>query len=171
MIFEGKAHTFGRNVNTDVIFPKRYFKAAYEEGEMGRHAMAGIDPDFYKKVAKGDIIVGGPNFGCGSGREEAAGCLRELGIAAVVAPSFGRLFTRNCVNLGVPAITCEGIDEITQDGDEMVVDLTKGIVRNLRLGIEKPVPAMADELLRLLKDGGIAAYTRRVLAERQQGSH
>ena len=94
MYIKGRAWTFGRNVNTDLIFPKIWFRPTYAPGEMASHLMVGIDEDFPKKVDRGDIIVGGQNFGCGSSREEAAAAMKEAGIAAVVAPSFGRLFTR-----------------------------------------------------------------------------
>ena len=102
MKFKGKAWTFGRNVNTDLIFPKTWFRPSYTPGEMASHLMVGIDGDFPQKVARGDIIVGGQNFGCGSSREEAAAAMKEAGVAAVVAPTFGRLFTRNAINVGLP---------------------------------------------------------------------
>ena len=165
MSFKGKAWTFGENVNTDLIFPKRFFKPSYERGEMGRHILEGADPEFPAKVGKGDIIVGGSNFGCGSSREEAAGCMRDVGVAAVLAPSFGRIFTRNCINLGVPVITCPGIDGNVDEGDEIEVDLADGVVRNLSNGFEERFPPIAPELLVLLEVGGLTPYTRRILAE------
>jgi 3-isopropylmalate/(R)-2-methylmalate dehydratase small subunit len=93
MHIKGKTWTFGRNVNTDLIYPKTWFRPTYQSGEMASHLMVGIDEDFPNKVQRGDIIVGGPNFGCGSSREEAAASMKEAGVGAVVAPSFGRLFT------------------------------------------------------------------------------
>ena len=85
MKFRGKAWTFGRNLNTDLIFPKIWFRPSYVPGEMASHLMVGIDEDFPNKVARGDLIVGGQNFGCGSSREEAAAAMKEAGVAAVVA--------------------------------------------------------------------------------------
>jgi 3-isopropylmalate/(R)-2-methylmalate dehydratase small subunit len=168
MHFKGKAWTFGRNVNTDLIYPKMWFRPSYEPGEMASHLMVGIDENFPGKVARGDIIVGGQNFGCGSSREEAAAAMKEAGIAAVVAPSFGRLFTRNCINVGLPVITSPGIDAQVEEGDELDIDLTNARIRNLRSGYETRLPPMAPESLKLIQDGGIANYTRRVLEERRQ---
>ncbi|HZP74613.1 MAG TPA: 3-isopropylmalate dehydratase [Pseudolabrys sp.] len=168
MQFKGRAWTFGRNVNTDLIYPKMWFRPSYQPGEMASHLMVGIDESFPGKVQCGDIIVGGQNFGCGSSREEAAAAMKEAGIAAVVAPSFGRLFTRNCINVGLPIITSPGIDEQVREGDELSIDLEKGQLRNLRSGYETRLPPMAPESLKLIQDGGIANYTRRVLEERRK---
>jgi 3-isopropylmalate/(R)-2-methylmalate dehydratase small subunit len=162
----GRAWTFGRNVNTDLIFPKMWFRPSYEPGEMASHLMVGIDEDFPNKVKRGDVIVGGQNFGCGSSREEAAAAMKEAGIGAVVAPSFGRLFLRNCINVGMPVVTSPGIDAEVTAGDEIEIDLANGKIRNLRSGYEARLPPMAPESLQLIMDGGIANYTRRVLNER-----
>jgi 3-isopropylmalate dehydratase small subunit len=167
MHFRGRTWLFGRNVNTDLIFPKMWFRPTYEPGEMASHLMVGIDEQFPDKVKRGDIIVGGQNFGCGSSREEAAAAMKEAGIAGVVAPSFGRLFTRNCINVGLPVVASPGIDAQVTQGDEVEIDLARGFIRNLRSGYEARLPPMAPESLRLIEDGGIANYTRRVLAERR----
>jgi 3-isopropylmalate/(R)-2-methylmalate dehydratase small subunit len=167
MHFRGRTWVFGRNVNTDLIFPKVWFRPTYEPGEMASHLMVGLDEQFPNKVKRGDIIVGGSNFGCGSSREEAAAAMKEAGIAGVVAPSFGRLYTRNCINVGLPIIVSPGIDEQVIQGDELEVDLAKGLLRNLRTGYEARLPPMAPESLRLIEDGGIANYTRRILEERR----
>jgi 3-isopropylmalate/(R)-2-methylmalate dehydratase small subunit len=168
MKFQGKAWTFGRNVNTDLIFPKMWFRPTYEPGEMASHLMVGIDEDFPNKVSRGDIIVGGQNFGCGSSREEAAAAMKEAGVAAVVALSFGRLFTRNAINVGLPIVTSPRIDEAISVGDVIEIDLSDGQIRNLRTGYEARLPPMAPESLKLIEDGGIANYTRRVLAQRRR---
>lgn len=167
MHIKGKVWIFGRNVNTDLIFPKTWFRPTYEPGEMASHLMVGIDEDFPKKVQRGDIIVGGQNFGCGSSREEAAAAMKEAGIGAVVAPSFGRLFTRNCINVGLPVIVSPAIDEKVQFGDTIEIDLARGFIRNLRSKYEARLPPMAPESLTLIQDGGIANYTRRVLEQRR----
>jgi 3-isopropylmalate/(R)-2-methylmalate dehydratase small subunit len=165
---KGKAWTFGRNVNTDLIFPKMWFRPTYESGEMASHLMVGIDEEFPRRVSRGDVIVGGQNFGCGSSREEAAAAMKEAGIAAVVAPTFGRLFTRNAINVGLPIVTSPRIDEEIAQGDVIEIDLVQGVLRNLRSGYAVRLPPMAPESLRLIEDGGIAAYTRRVLEERRR---
>ena len=167
MHIKGKTWTFGRNVNTDLIFPKMWFRPTYEPGEMASHLMVGIDEKFPQHVARGDIIVGGQNFGCGSSREEAAAAMKETGIGAVIAPSFGRLFTRNCINVGLPVVTSPQIDEQVTEGDEIEIDLANGFIRNLRSGYEARLPPMAPESLKLIEDGGIANYTRRVLEQRR----
>jgi 3-isopropylmalate/(R)-2-methylmalate dehydratase small subunit len=163
MKFQGKAWTFGRNVNTDLIFPKIWFRPSYAPGEMASH----LNDDFPRKVARGDVIVGGQNFGCGSSREEAAAAMKEAGVAAVVAPSFGRLFTRNAINVGLPIVTLAHIDDEIRQGDEIEIDLSEGRIRNLRSGFEARLPPMAPESLKLIEDGGIANYTRRILEERR----
>lgn len=167
MRIEGKAWKFGQNVNTDLIYPKTHFRADYEPGEMASHLMSGIDESFAAKVNPGDVIVGGQNFGCGSSREEAAASMREAQIGAVVAPSFGRLFTRNCINHGLPVLAIPSIDEKIGEGDNVSIDLTDGKLRNLTTGFEVDLPRMAPELLRLIEDGGIGAYTRRILEARE----
>lgn len=167
MLIRGRTWTFGRNVNTDLIYPKIWFRPTYEPGEMASHLMVGVDEDFPKKVDRGDIIVGGQNFGCGSSREEAAAAMTEAGIAAVVAPSFGRLFTRNAINVGLPIVTSPRIDERIAQGDEIEIDLENGMLRNLRSGYRTRLPPMAAESLKLIADGGIANYTRRVLEQRR----
>jgi 3-isopropylmalate/(R)-2-methylmalate dehydratase small subunit len=167
MHIKGKAWIFGRNVNTDLIFPKVWFRPTYQPGEMASHLMVGIDEDFPNKVGRGDIIVGGQNFGCGSSREEAAAAMKEAGVAAVVAPSLGRLFTRNAINVGLPIVTSPRIDEEIKQGDEIEIDLSGGWIRNMRTGYETRLPPMAAESLKLIEDGGIANYTRRVLEQRR----
>src|SRR5258707_10602185 len=104
MHIKGKAWTFGRNINTDLIFPKVWFRPTYEPGEMASHLMVGIDEDFPKKVGRGDVIVGGQNFGCGSSREEAAAPMKETGIAAVGAARFRRGVTRDFLKTGLPIV-------------------------------------------------------------------
>ena len=170
MYIKGRAWTFGRNVNTDLIYPKTWFRPTYEPGEMASHIMVGIDVDFPNKVRRGDVIVGGTNFGCGSSREEAAACMKEAGIGAVVAPSFGRLFTRNCINVGLPVVVSPGIDEQVKEGDEVEIDLAEGYIRNLRSGYTARLPPISAESLKLIELGGIANYTRRILDERRKAA-
>jgi 3-isopropylmalate dehydratase small subunit len=170
MHIKGNAWTFGRNINTDLIFPKMWFRPTYEPGEMASHLMVGIDESFPSKISRGDIIVGGQNFGCGSSREEAAAAMKEAGIGAVVAPSFGRLFTRNCINVGLPVVTSAHIDEQVTQGDQVELDLAAGFIRVLRSGYEARLPPMAPESLKLIEDGGIANYTRRVLEQRRKAA-
>lgn len=167
MRITGRTWLFGSNVNTDLIYPKMWFRPAYQPGEMASHLMVGIDAGFPSKVARGDIIVGGQNFGCGSSREEAAASMKEAGIAAVVAPSFGRLFMRNCINVGLLVVTSAAIGEHVVEGEELDIDLVAGTLRNVASDYQAKLAPMAPESLRMIEDGGIANYTRRILAERK----
>ena len=163
MLLEGNAWVFGANINTDLIFPKTQFRAQYAPGEMASHLMSGVDEGFAARVQPGDFIVGSDNFGCGSSREEAAAAMREAGISAVIAPGFGRWFTRNAINRGLPVLELPGIDRQIRQGDRLRVDLDAGLLENVTTGYRASLPAMAPELLTLIRDGGIAAYVRRVL--------
>ncbi len=154
MKIQGRVWSFGTNINTDLIFPKMYFRPHYEPGEMATRMMTGIDPEFPGKVSRGDVIVAGPNFGCGSSREEAAASMREAGIGAVLAPSFSRLFMRNGINFGLPVITLPDIDKHLFQGDQVEIDMVQGTLRNLTSGYEATLPPAAPESLRLLQDGG-----------------
>jgi 3-isopropylmalate/(R)-2-methylmalate dehydratase small subunit len=167
MSIRGRVWRFGAHINTDLIFPNRYFKPRYTKGEMASHVMSGADPSFPEKVGKGDIIVGGRNFGCGSSREEAAACMREAEVGALVAPSFGRIFMRNCINLGLPVAVCPGIDDHVTEGDELELDFESERLRNVTTGYEAYIPPMAPELLELLRAGSLVEYTRRALAARE----
>src|SRR4030042_966509 len=100
----GKVHKYGDDVNTDVIFPGKYTYTVTDPAEMAKHAMEDLDADFVKTVANGDIVVGGKNFGCGSSREQAVKCLKFSGVGAVIAKTFSRIYFRNLINNGVPAI-------------------------------------------------------------------
>ena len=166
MSIKGKAWVFGENINTDQIFPKRYFKPVYDPGEMATHLMEGADEEFPRKVGDGDIIVGGNNFGCGSSREEAPGAMTEAGVAAVMAPSFGRIFLRNSINLGLPAVYVSDIDQYVSTGDEVELDLEAGVVRNLTNGYETTFQPINPELMKLMEAGGLVEYTRQVLTKK-----
>ena len=103
MIIKGRAIKYGDDINTDVIIPGRYLLLTNPE-DLAAHAMEDLDQDFIKKFRKGDIIVGGKNFGCGSSREQAAMCLKYAGVGAIIAKSFARIFYRNAINQGLPII-------------------------------------------------------------------
>ncbi len=120
----GKAHVFGNNVDTDVIIPARYLNTI-EPDELAKHCMIDIDADFAKNVHKGDIMVAGYNFGCGSSREHAPIAIKGSGIACVIARSFARIFYRNAINIGLPILECdEALDEMSA-GDEIEVNLAR----------------------------------------------
>lgn len=157
-ILSGKAWKFGDNIDTDVIIPGKYLRTT-DMSVFASHVMEGIDPEFSKKVGKGDIIVAGKNFGCGSSREQAPLALKYAGVACIVAESFARIFFRNAINVGLPIIEAR-ID--CKEGDNIEIDLEKGIVRNN----EKTYSAtkLPDFLRIILADGGLVEHRKKVNA-------
>lgn len=134
-VVKGKAWVFGDNIDTDAILPARYLVYTTEE-ELAKYAMTGTDPEFPEKAQKGDIIVGGKNFGCGSSREHAPIGLKGLGISLVIAESFARIFYRNSINIGLPLLECKDISKHVSEGDILEVDLDSGVIKNLTTGVE-----------------------------------
>ena len=128
---KAKGHVFkyGDNVDTDVIIPARYLNS-FDAQELASHAMADIDPTFATTVEKGDIIVAGQNFGCGSSREHAPLCLKTAGVKCVIAKSFARIFYRNSINIGFPIMECEEAADKIEVGDEVEVDFSTGVITN-----------------------------------------
>ncbi len=160
MVLKGRVWKYGDNVDTDVIIPARYLNTSDPE-ELGKHAMEDIDPDFTKNVNKGDIIVAGKNFGSGSSRQHAPVALKAVGISVVIAKSFARIFFRNAINIGLFVLEVpEAVDE-ADTGDEMELDLTKGVVRNITKGKSYQVPPMPDFLRELIDAGGLVNYVRK----------
>lgn len=160
MKFTGRAWVFGDNVDTDVIIPARYLNTVQPE-ELALHCMEDIDPNFSKKVKKGDIIVAGKNFGCGSSREHAPIAIKAAGINCVIAKSFARIFFRNAINIGLSVLECEEAAENIGENELVEVDLENGIIKNLTTGKEfsaKPYPQFLEEIIRA---GGLLEYARR----------
>ncbi len=154
----GRAWKYGDNINTDVIFPGKYTYTARGREEIARHALEDLDPEFVRKVQPGDVIVAGRNFGCGSSREQAATCLLYNGVGALIAKSFGRIFYRNAINNGLPAIVCpEAVDAI-QPGEVVTVDLERHVIR-CAAG-EFPFPPLNETLRRIIQAGGLIEYTK-----------
>jgi len=154
-VLRGKTYKFGDNIDTDQIYPGRYLELT-EPGEIAGRAMAGCRAGFTAVFETGGIIVGGRNFGCGSSREHAAIALKHLGVAAVVAESFARIFFRNAINLGLPAIRCPGITAAVHEGDLIEVDVVTGSVVNLSQGgRELRGEKLPQFVLAILAHGGI----------------
>jgi methanogen homoaconitase small subunit len=151
----GKIWKFGDNVDTDVIIPGKYLRTT-DMGVFAAHVMEGIDPEFSKKVQKGDIIVAGKNFGCGSSREQAPLALKHAGVSCIVAESFARIFFRNAINVGLPIIESK-ID--CEEGDVIEIDLESGIVRNK--GKSYPGSRLPDFLREILSDGGLVEHRKK----------
>lgn len=161
--FTGRIWKFGDNVNTDDITPSPYL-AVTEPEELAKHAMENLNPSFAKEVRAGDIIVAGKNFGCGSSREHAPIALKVSGLSLVVAKSFARIFYRNCINVGLPALeSSELVDEV-QDGEEIRVDLQKGEISTSSGKIIKTNP-LPENVLGILEAGGLVSKVRQILEE------
>ncbi|HZK18826.1 MAG TPA: 3-isopropylmalate dehydratase small subunit [Clostridia bacterium] len=158
MQFKGKAHNFGDDVNTDYIISGKYKFKTLDMKKLAKHVMEDLDPDFYSKVTEGDFIVAGSNFGCGSSREQAPLAIRYAGISAVLASSFARIFYRNAINTGLPVIECD-TSQIS-DGDNLRVDLTKGIITNMTKGIFLQAKPLPEVMIKILNDGGLAPHFR-----------
>ena len=124
-----KIYKYKDNVDTDVIIPARYLNS-FDAKELASHAMVDLDPTFATTVEKGDIIVAGQNFGCGSSREHAPLCLKTAGIKCVIAKSFARIFYRNSINIGFPIMECEEAADKIEKGDEVEVDFSTGVITN-----------------------------------------
>ncbi len=163
-MIKGRVWKYGDNVNTDVIFPGKYTYTITDKSEMAKYALEDLDPSFAKEVKKGDIIVAGKNFGCGSSREQAAICLKYAGVGAIIAPSFSRIFFRNAVNEGLPLITTKEAPEIIQDRDEIEVDFEKGAIQagGKTIGFP-PLPA---NVMEIMNDGGLIPHLKKKLKDK-----
>ena len=155
----GKAYKYGDNVNTDVIIPARYLNTSDPE-ELARHAMEDIDADFVKTVEQGDVIVAGNNFGSGSSREHAPLALKAAGVAAVIAPSFARIFYRNSFNIGFPILECGEAAEAIEAGDEVQIDFISGIITNITKGETYKAEPLPEFMRGLIEKGGLVEYVR-----------
>jgi len=162
MRFKGRAWVLGDNISTDHIISGKYkFKAISSLEEMLPHVFEEVIPNFYERVRKGDIIVAGRNFGMGSSREHAPRLLKMVGVSAIVAKGFARIFFRNAINIGLPVVVASKIPDITENGDEIEVDLTRGIVINLSKGISERFKPYPKEILTILNSGGIIEYIKK----------
>jgi len=160
----GRAFVFGDDVDTDVLAPGRYMKGPIEE--LAQHCLEAIAPEFAGDVRPGDVVVAGRNFGMGSSREQAAQALKVLGVEAVIARSFGGIFYRNALNLGLPVVVCAETDAI-HAGDRLRIDLAAGTVANEtsdRILQSEPLPQF---LLDMLADGGLVPHLEKKFARQK----
>lgn len=149
MIAHGTVHKYGDNVDTDVIIPARYLNTA-NHAELAAHCMEDIDREFTSKVKKGDILVGGANFGCGSSREHAPIAIKEAGISVVIAKTFARIFYRNAINIGLAILECPEASANIRGGDEVEVDFDTGVITNLTKNetySAQPFPPFIQEII------------------------
>jgi 3-isopropylmalate/(R)-2-methylmalate dehydratase small subunit len=153
----GTVHKYGDNVDTDVIIPARYLNST-SPAELAQKCMEDIDPDFVKRVEKGDIIVANKNFGCGSSREHAPIAIKASGISCVIAESFARIFYRNAINIGLPIIECkEAADEI-EAGDEVEIDFDSGKIYDLTKKTEYKGQPFPEFMQKIIKAEGLINY-------------
>ena len=155
------AHVYRRDhINTDEIIPARYLNTD-DVSELAAHCMEDLDAGFVGKCSPGDVIVGGVDFGCGSSREHAVWAIQGAKVGAVIAPTFARIFYRNCINCGFYVIELDDAPEKINDGDEIEIDYEKGVINNKTQGkaIEfKPLPDFAIEII---KDGGLLEHIKK----------
>ena len=155
----GRVFKYGDNISTDHIIQGRYMHLRSNIKELSKHTLEDLDPEFVKKVKDGDFVAGGKNFGIGSSREHAVLVLKEVGVKAVLAKSFARIFFRNAINQGLLPIICD--TDLISDGDELYIDLTRGVVKNISKGGEVRIDPIPSFVLDILKDGGLVPYIRK----------
>ncbi len=158
MVF-GTVHKYGDNVDTDVIIPARYLNVS-DKGELAKHCMEDIDSGFVKRVKKGDIIVGGKNFGCGSSREHAPIAIAGAGVELVIAESFARIFFRNAINTGLAIMECPEAAKKIKDGDMLIVDTENGIIENTVSGETYRSNPFPDFITEIINKGGLINYIK-----------
>jgi 3-isopropylmalate dehydratase small subunit len=167
MTIRGRVWKFGDNVDTDVMAPWSTLTQPWEER---RRTVLRIRPEFVDRVRPGDLIVAGRNWGCGSSREQAPENLKLLGIAGVVAESFGRIYFRNCIAIAFPNLACPGIHAATQDGDELECDVRSGRIRNLTRDVELQAKPYTTDMLEIIERGGLLEVLKqRLAAETEEG--
>lgn len=158
-ILKGKSFKFGDDISTDLITPGRYFHLRSNLPELAKHVLEDVDPSFSKKVRHGDFVVAGKNFGLGSSREHAAIIIKLCGVGAILAKSFARIFFRNCINIGLPALVCD-TDKI-DDGDLLEIDLGKGVINNITKNIKIVFNPLPPVMIKILSDGGLVEHIKR----------
>jgi len=156
----GRAHRYQDNVNTDVIIPARYLNTM-DAAELAAHCMEDIDAEFAGRVQAGDVMVAGANFGCGSSREQAPLAIKGAGVSCVIAKSFARIFFRNAINVGLPALVCPDAAAEIQAGDQVTVDLGSGRIENVTQGCSYQAEPFPEFLQQIIAAGGLVPYTRR----------
>lgn len=154
MLAKGRVFKYGDNIDTDVIIPARYLNTP-DMKELASHCMEDIDKNFAKEVKEGDIIVANKNFGCGSSREHAPIAIKESGISCVIASTFARIFYRNAINIGLPILECEEGAKSIEEGDEVEIDFTSGIIRNISKNEEYKAQPFPEFMQNIISEGGL----------------
>ena len=159
MQIKGKVWKFGNNINTDEIIPAKYLVTS-DEKELGKHCLEDVKPEFPGRVKKGDIIVAGENFGCGSSREHAALAIKGAGISCVIAKSFARIFLRNCINIGLPIIE-KDILRFCKEGNLLSIDFKEGIIENLSQKKKFTTDKFPEFLQAIIQEGGLMKWVKK----------
>jgi 3-isopropylmalate/(R)-2-methylmalate dehydratase small subunit len=158
-MLKGRAFKFGDSISTDLIVPGRLAHLRSNLPELTKHVLEDADPTFAKRVKAGDFIVAGSNFGLGSSREHAPLVIKMAGVSAMLAKSFARIFFRNAINLGLPLLVCD-TDKIN-DGDQLEVDLEKGIIKDISNGNQLVFSKIPEAMLSILEEGGLMPYIKK----------
>lgn len=167
MVLKGHAWKFGDDVNTDEIIPARYLNVS-DPGKLAEHVMEDADPQFASKIHKGDMIVAGKNFGCGSSREHAPIAIKASGISCVIAKSFARIFFRNAFNMGLLIFESAAAPDDINEGDQVEVDVAAGLVRNVSTGKSFSVAPIPPFMQKLVEDGGLIPHLKKERAREAQ---
>lgn len=161
MIFKGKVHKYGSNIDTDAIIPARYLNTT-DVQILAKHCLEDLDKDFMRKVKKGDVLVAEDNFGCGSSREHAAIAIKEAGVSCVIANSFARIFYRNAINVGLPVVESKEAVEKINDGDEVQVDTEESTI--LTKDNEIKFQKFPDFVQGIIEAGGLMNMVKKELS-------
>ena len=159
MIIKGRVWKFGDHIDTDLIIPARFLNKA-DPAVFSKHCFEDARPEFAKEVKDGDVVVAGINFGCGSSREHAPLALRTLGVRAIIARSFARIFYRNAFNVGLPLIQCAEAHEKLSDGARVTVDLEGGVIETDN-GLRLQTETIRDFMMELIMAGGLVEYIKK----------
>ena len=162
MKLQGRAWKYGANVDTDAIIPARYLNVS-DPDQLAGHCMEDLDPTFAGRVQRGDFIVAGPNFGCGSSREHAHITIKAAGVSAVIAESYARIFYRNAINIGLPILVSPEAVQGISSGDRLEVELSTGLIRDLDTGAEFRAQPYPPFMMDIIEAGGLVEKTRRDL--------
>ncbi len=160
MTYKGKAFKFGDNIDTDAIIPARYLNTS-NYTELAAHCMEDADSEFIKKVSKGDIIVGGENFGCGSSREHAPIAIKHAGVSCVIATSFARIFFRNSINMGLPLFESREASKAIESGDEVEVNPDTGEIKNISKNESYKAKPLPEFIQGIIDAGGLLAWAKK----------
>jgi 3-isopropylmalate/(R)-2-methylmalate dehydratase small subunit len=167
MIIKGKVWKFKDNIDTDVIIPARYLNTS-DAKELALHCMEDYDSEFVKKMDRGDIIVAGRNFGCGSSREHAPVALKAAGISCIIAQSFGRIFFRNAINIGLPIFESAEVLDQCSTGDILEVDTLQGVVKNKSKNEVYKTNSLPEFIQKIISAGGLKEYVKEELQRREK---